>query len=173
MARKKERRESSSKIKYLGDFLVNKRLYVILFSLPLFLIINYSDVEFLWLKVLIAEIVSFLLNVSGVASEQYSVFVKTQLINVEIIRDCTGWKSLFVLFVLILMTPVSKNKKITGMIMSVPFVFFISVFRIYSSIMLFYKFGLDFSLIHDILWQIGLVAGVIGFWSLWYYHVRI
>ena len=88
---------------------------------------------------------------------------------VQIIKDCIGWKSSLALFGLMFaVRNVKLAARIKGLLVGVPLLFLLNIFRIFSSIYLTTIFGIqNFRFIHDFLWQWGLIVAVLGIWVYW------
>ena len=153
----------------LWDMLVFITRFLVL-ALPFYFVlwINFNAYP---LQLLTAKTVSYVLGLLSVGHELngYFIYIPSFLWTIEIIKDCVGWKSVMALWGLIFATrKISYNKKIYGALVGVPLIFIGNIVRISSSVWLSTMFGLDkFEFIHDILWQWGLIALVLGIWWVW------
>ncbi len=155
-----------------------RKLLDILFFVYSFLLLGFifqlvlrSGLQLYWLKLAVANSVSFLFNLAGIESATRETFIIIQNTGwkVEIIRDCTGWKSFFALFALILITPKkSLREKSLGILVAIPFVFVITVLRVFTSMLYGLELGIEkFQYFHDILWQFALIIVLLGYWYAW------
>ncbi|MEM5766440.1 MAG: archaeosortase/exosortase family protein [Candidatus Aenigmatarchaeota archaeon] len=94
---------------------------------------------------------------------------------IEMDMDCTGWKSLYTLFSLVMATPSIKlKKKLFFLIITLPSIFFFNIARIVLTIYISLIDPNFFELIHDFLWKFGLIFAVLASWALWLrYEKRI
>jgi exosortase/archaeosortase family protein len=91
-----------------------------------------------------------------------------KIVFIDISMDCTGWKSLYTLFALALVTPgIKLNKKGIFLALSLPLLFSINIARIVITIYLSLLEPEIFSFLHDILWSWGLIIAILGFWLSW------
>ena len=142
-------------------------------SLPLhFLLwVNFDATQ---IQVFVADAVKKLLVSSGVSVSQngliLSMATKTGPLNVEIIKDCVGWKSVLALFALIFATPnIEMKKRLLGIAAGVPVIFIGNILRIYATIFVTVKGGLElWEVTHTYLWQEGLILLVIATWYIWF-----
>lgn len=124
------------------------------------------------LQVFVAKAVSYLLALSGANVVQADNFIYLKapaLWTIEIIKDCVGWKSFLALAGLMFAVRGIKNKKrLLGVACGAPVIFFGNILRIYTSLYASILFGIDkFTLIHDVLWQGGMMAMILGAWLVW------
>ena len=101
----------------------------------------------------------------------------TSLWVIEISWDSSGWKSLCFCSALIIATPlVSLKRKIKGLIIILPLLFFLNYFRILSTILLGINYGKQtFDFLHLFLWRALNIIVVPLIWFLWFrreYRIR-
>ncbi|MCK5474082.1 MAG: exosortase/archaeosortase family protein [Candidatus Aenigmarchaeota archaeon] len=141
-----------------------------LLALPFYFVL-WINFDAYFLQVLTAKTVAYLLGILNVVVELqgHILYIPQAEWTVEIIKDCVGWKSVMALWGLIFATRnIAFKKRIYGVVLGIPLIFAGNVIRIASSIWLSIVFGLDkFSIIHDMLWQWGLIALVLGIWWFW------
>jgi len=80
--------------------------------------------------------------------------------------DCTGWKSLYALFALIVASPFSPRKKAFGLLL-LPALYAVNILRIWF---MFYVASVNiemFPFVHAVVWSWGLVAAVLLLWVFW------
>ncbi|MFH1127178.1 MAG: archaeosortase/exosortase family protein [archaeon] len=157
-----------------------RRLWEVFVFLMRFLILAVPLHVLLWLnfdayllQIWTAKIVSFFLYAAGVAHETAGIFLFVPLGSlqwtIEIIKDCVGWKSFMAVSGLMFaVRKVRLEKRIAGVLVAAPIIYFGNAFRIFSSIYLTRIFGFEwFDFIHGFLWQWGLIALVILIWWVW------
>ncbi len=83
--------------------------------------------------------------------------------------DCTGWKSMVLFFALLFATVgASMRKRIAGLLIGLPVIHFGNVARIVVVVLIQRALGTDAAVLcHDVLWQAGLGALVLGLWAIW------
>ena len=119
-----------------------------------------------------AKIIAAMLSLSGVSVavvDGITFYLPAHNWYIQIIKDCIGWKSMLALFGMIFaVRGIGIKKRLYGMLAGVPLIFALNLIRIYSSILITTKVGImHYYLIHDFLWQFGLVAVVLGIWWGW------
>lgn len=92
-------------------------------------------------------------------------------VMIDIIKDCTGWKSFMALSGLIVAVRgfgIDNRKRMIGIISGAVAVFFGNIARLTTTIGYGYLYGMEnFMLIHDVLWQFGLIIFILAIWNLW------
>lgn len=161
---------------YLLEFLIFLNLLMIPFYLISYFQLKLScwtefvafltDKSLSFLKVS-AEREGNILNISSGAS----------LWIVEISWDSSGWKSLYFCLALILATPlVSLKRKIKGLALLLPLLFFLNYSRILSTILIGINYGKEaFNFFHLFLWRALNVIVTPLVWFLWFrreYRIR-
>jgi len=150
-----------------------------LLAIPLYLLI-FANFSMPALQNLVAYLSYSILNAFGIQTKlnQSSLTVVSgfKISVIEISMDCTGWKSAYALLALVIATPAIKiRKKFKFLLVSLPVLFLINILRIVSVIYL--SLSLEpkyFGLVHDILWQWGLIIAVLSIWAIWLkYEKRI
>ncbi|MEM5794130.1 MAG: exosortase/archaeosortase family protein [Candidatus Aenigmatarchaeota archaeon] len=143
--------------------------------IPLYVII-YLDVSFPMLQNFLASSLHFILSKfdPSVSFKDYYLYVpfKTEKgLQVEtfiISFDCTGWKTMYLLFALVLATPSELKKKFKVLVIGSPFLFFLNFIRILTTILFCMSFGLQYlEVIHNFLWREGLILVVAAIWYIW------
>ena len=157
-----------------------KLLFILLFLIrflilviPLYLIIFFGNLSAL--AIFEARQVSFLLNLSKKKS-----FVEMKdnivILNVENIRNkliiddaCTGYRSMLAFIALVLAIPKVENKKrLYALLICLPLIYIINIFRIYSTILIALKFGEEkLEFVHTFLWREGLILLILLLWIFW------
>lgn len=137
-----------------------------------FNLLLWSNFDAYHIQVFVARAVSYLLEVSGVGVVQADnfIYIRSPIVwTIEIIKDCVGWKSFLALCGLVFaVRGVHLKKRIIGMAAGLPVIFFGNIFRIYTSLYAGVVLGTDkFPVIHEFLWQAGMMALIICAWIVW------
>lgn len=140
-------------------------------ALPFHLIL-WTNFDAFFLQAIVAKAVFYLLSFSGIFVTHADNFLYVQtpfLWAIEIIKDCVGWKSFLAFAGLVFaVRGASAKTRILGLVAGAPVIFFGNIIRIYTSIYASLIFGTEtFPLIHDVLWQGGLMVIVLVAWLCW------
>ena len=130
------------------------------------------------LQVLTAKAVSALLSFSGIENHVDDVVITVShgfTWNIEIVKDCIGWKSFMAVAGLMFgVRGVRMKRRLTGILVAAPVVYVANIIRIFSSIYVPVVCASNsesvlgmFNSIHQILWQGGLIVIVIAIWWVW------
>ena len=146
-------------------------------ALPFHLIL-WTNFDAYFLQVIVAKGVFYLLSFSGVLVTQADNFLYVQapfLWAVEIIKDCVGWKSFLAFSGLVFAVRAASVKtRIMGLVAGACVIFFGNIIRIYTSVYAGLIFGTEtFPLIHDVLWQWGLMMIVLVAWLCWMKYFKV
>lgn len=144
--------------------------FLIKFNLLLipFYAIIYFDVNFYSIQSLFAGFIASFLRLFGYYFEVSGFFIYTKGMNIDISRDCIGWKSIYSVVALVLASPGKLKKKLSFLIFWVPVLFFINIFRVVGIILVGLRFGVNYlELLHKFFWQEVMVFVIIGIWYLW------
>lgn len=169
--RKWRKRELDKKLIAVLWFLLKFNLLAI----PMY-IVMYAQPSLPMLQSFVASSVNAVLNLIGYNSilEGYVVkfstssATKLSIVEAEMNFDCTGWKSVYALFALTLATSAMWKKKLKFLAIALPTIFVVNIFRIVTTIAATISFGLAYlELVHNLLWQEGLILTVIAIWYLW------
>jgi len=125
-----------------------------------------------FLQQLTAELVTTLLNRTGVAASlkelMITVPVKTGLFGGTVDWDCTGWKSILVFIALVVATPTDWRKKLKAWFF-IPLIYLANILRVWFVFFFVSRFGIEhFETIHKTLWSWGLIAVLLVCWVCWY-----
>jgi exosortase/archaeosortase family protein len=159
----------------LSSRLASVLIFLVIFNLlsvPLYIIL-YTNFSFEPLKIINAKIVSATLNIFGYNANSDGSTINLTANNVgqkiDISWDSTGWKSMYALAALILVTPISKfSRRIKFAALGVGIIFLINYLRILTTIMISATFGFNlFDIVHTVLWREGLILAVVGIWLAW------
>ena len=143
-----------------------------------FHMILWTNFDAFFLQAIVAKGVFYLLSFSGIFVTQADNFLYVQtpfLWSIEIIKDCVGWKSFLAFAGLVFAVRGASTKtRIVGVFLGAPVIFFGNIIRIYTSIYASLIFGVEtFQLIHDVLWQWGLIMIVLMAWLCWMKHFKV
>jgi len=155
------------KIQQIAWFLLRFNILV----LPFYILLN-TNFSILSLQMLMADILRNILALLGYDVAVSGVFLglasASTLATVEISMDCTGIKSMYTLFALVVATPI-KKKRSKFLLMALPLIFLVNFLRVLAVLVLSLKFGLQYlNTIHVASWYLQIVA--ISF--LWYFWLK-
>ena len=148
-----------------------------LLAIPMYFVMYYN-LSFLPLQNFLATATSNFLKLLGYAVAQDGHTVVTSagsdVHSIEISWDSTGWKSMYALVALGLITPVKGwKKRMKFVCTAVPTVFFLNFLRIVTTILIALNFGFHyFEFVHTFLWREGLILAVIGIWGIWLWNEK-
>ncbi len=162
------------KIEILVDFLIKFNLL----SIPLYVII-LSGMEFTQIQLIVSNIVYQIFNIIGYSVRREGInliFDQAPLVlSITINTDCTGWKSMYTLFALMLASPVPhKFRKIRNILIAISLVFLANILRISSILLLTAKFGTQYiNWLHSVIWQPLMIITILFVWLIWLKRQRI
>jgi len=134
-------------------------------AFPFNLLLKYESLSG-WLRVMVAEDTVKLLNFFGKLSAADGFWIKTAVIEINVIPACTGWRSVAAFLALVLAVPnVSWEKRVKALV-AVPVIYFVNLGRL-ASLVFAAEIGKT-KLIHDFLWREGLVFLVLFLWVIWW-----
>lgn len=144
---------------------------ILVFAIPLYLVLTFQGALYP-LQDLVSQNVYIVLRYFG-----YDVVREGFLLSIEgenpfiflVSEDCTGWKSMLFLIALIVAVPkVSRGKRMVGIIFGIPLIYLGNLLRILLIVQVEQVYGLEFAnVIHDYLWQAGLISLVLVIWVFW------
>jgi exosortase/archaeosortase family protein len=125
------------------------------------------------LQMVVANNVRFLLNLLGFSVGGENFLIETNNMIFFISEDCTGWKSMLLMFALIFSVPnVEIKKRLIGLAFSLPSIYIGNLFRILLVVWIWEVYGLSFALLfHNYFWQLGLISLVLFLWLFWLFWV--
>ncbi len=156
--------------KLWGIFIFLARFSALAIPLHLILWLNLNSHP---LQMLNADILEKLLGLTGIdfVRSNISFFLKTPtgLLNLEVSRDCIGWKSMLAISGLVFaVRKVGLEKKLKGVLAGLCILFIGNIVRMFTTVYMAGKYGLYFfTLLHSFLWQWGLMALVLIIWVIW------
>jgi exosortase/archaeosortase family protein len=172
-----ERKKQKPKHKEINKKLIGILWFLVKFNLlaiPLYLII-YMNLTLPAVQSFVANSVHTILSALGYMSELNGYMINFPIVSVEITFDCTGWKSVYALFALVVATPsVLWKKKLKFLAVGLPAIFVINILRIVTTLAVVMSFGIEYlEVAHNILWQEGLILAVLGIWYFWLRKVGV
>ncbi|MFQ5647813.1 MAG: exosortase/archaeosortase family protein [Candidatus Aenigmatarchaeota archaeon] len=143
-------------------------LRLLALSVPLYLVI-FLALDLSAMQLAAAGQSAALLQSLGWTVSQDGTLLTAGEFSFLINQDCTGWKSMLLLFALIFATlGISLRKRVLGLLVGIPLVWLGNLARILGTIYVQAGFGTGTALlVHDWLWQLGLVALVLAIWLAW------
>jgi exosortase/archaeosortase family protein len=142
---------------------------LLLLAVPLYFIIIFAD---LWLlQAAVASQASWLLSSLGFPVMQNGTEVTVGTFAFVISKDSTGWKSLLFFSALVISVPrITGRKRLIGLAIGLPLLWIANLSRVIAIVLVQSSLGLEAALFaHDVLWQWGLIATVLGLWTGWFY----
>lgn len=156
----------NKKQKDLIEFIVRLNVFLI----PFYIII-LLDLRSVYLIDITKNTILNWLHSTSIQTTVYDSIISVPVNNgswgAEITWDCVGWKSMFLFFALVMATKAKIEKKAKGLLF-IPVIYVINLFRIWFMFFYVTKFDLAyFSVVHTVVWSVGLTILVIGLWYLW------
>ncbi|RLI95893.1 MAG: hypothetical protein DRO99_05250 [Candidatus Aenigmatarchaeota archaeon] len=156
------------------EFLVR----LLILALPLYLILGLG-ISLLPMQIATGNQSRWVLDNMGFRTQQDGAFIAVED-NVKppfyfyLNDDCTGWKSMLFLFALIFAVPgVMMSRRLWGLAAGIPVIWAGNIARVVAVVVSERVYGLETAmLIHDYLWQIGLIVLVLTIWTIWLSWVR-
>ncbi|MDD5418047.1 MAG: exosortase/archaeosortase family protein [Candidatus Nanoarchaeia archaeon] len=151
-----------------------------LLGIPLYWFIA-SDIDLYAVELVQAGIVAKMISLSGYSVSITDTISLESLTKVPIVlvegfetgigidRACTGYRSLYAFFALVVASPRTKwKRKLRGLFSGVLVISFFNIIRLYSTSMTGVLFGFDaLEIMHTVLWRYGMLALVLVLWYLW------
>lgn len=147
-------------------------LFLIKFNLLLipFYAIIILDIDFYPLQIAFTNFLAFVLTSLNypVKTSGFFMFVGESEFQIDISRDCIGWKSIYSLFALVFATSGDKKNKLKFLLVWMPVLFVVNIFRVLLTMLVGLNFGLQYlELIHTFLWQQVMIFALIGIFYIW------
>ncbi len=144
-------------------FLLKFCIITILFFAVFYVTIGYFE----GLLIGTAWLAGTLANLFGMSVTINGSLINIGSMNLEIIPECTGIFALFVTIACILSYPADIKKKVVGILLIIPFIFLLNLFRLLILILVG-KYYIDiFEYVHSYLWQATFLIFIILGWFLW------
>lgn len=143
-------------------------LRLLALSIPLYLVI-FLALDLTSLQLSVAGATSWALTSLGWSVQQDGILLTANGFNFILSPDCTGWKSMVFLFALLFATiGVSLRKRLLGLLVGVPVIYLGNLARVLGTVFIQASYGTETALlVHDWLWQFGLIALVMAVWIIW------
>jgi len=146
-------------------------LKVIVFSIPLYIILTFHSILYP-LQDIVSQNVYYVLMLFGFDAARNGFLLNIHGGNPFVFivsEDCTGWKSMLFLTALVLAIPkVAWKRRATGLAFGIPLIYLGNLLRILIIVNVQQAYGIEFaSVVHDYLWQAGLISLVLLVWVLW------
>ena len=111
-----------------------------------------------------AAITGAILNYTYTPTTVQGQLIETQKETYRIIRDCTGWKSLYLFAALTVTTTKNKYKVIDYLVTGTIIVIAINIVRLYTTIVLSEIGIISFEIIHNWIWNTGMIITTLIIW---------
>jgi exosortase/archaeosortase family protein len=124
-------------------------------------------------KELVASHTGTALRAVGVPADVADDVIIIDSLQVRIIPECVGWMGVFAVVALILAYPaVEWKKRMLGLIVFIPLMYFVNILRLTTTIFAGYHYGMDvFDFVHSFLWKTVLIGFALLFWILWLHFI--
>jgi len=147
-------------------------IFLIKFNLLLipFYAIIYFDLSFYPLQAAFTNFITSILNFLGyhVSTSGFFLYLGEKQYPIDISRDCIGWKSAYSLFALVFATPGLIKDKLKFLVIWIPFLFVVNIFRVLITILVGLNFGFQYlEVIHTFLWQEIMIIALLLVWYIW------
>jgi len=141
---------------------------MLVFAIPFYAIMSIPGI-LLPLQDIVSQNVESILRFMGFAVSRHGFLLTAGGIAFFISEDCTGWKSMTLLTALIFAVPgVKLKKRLVGATVGIAAIYAGNLVRIIAVVSIWNGYGYALaSLVHDYLWQAGLVSLVLALWVCW------
>jgi exosortase/archaeosortase family protein len=142
-----------------------------LLSIPLYLVLLF-DISLMPLQHAVSGSTLFMLRAAGFTAHSEGLVMYVGEPDPFIFQtgpDCTAWKSMLCFIALVLATlGVTVRRRLLGLLAGIPLIYIGNLARIFGVVVLEDAYGLEAAmLIHDWLWQAGLISLVLLLWLAW------
>ena len=147
---------------------VLKTLFLFFFFVVIFYVLLYDLVNRIFLREFTAQIVAFLLNLSGFSASVDGYFINMHNnFSLEVIYECVGIWAMIVYSSFVLAYPTDLKKKLIGIAFGVPGLYAIGIVRmaVLAVIGVYYPNMWEYA--HVYFWQLSLIIFVILLLLLW------
>ena len=114
-----------------------------------------------------AQVLSLFLNAMGVKNSVAESSVMFSTFSIDVVRQCTGIFEVITISSCILAFPSTIKKKIIGISLAVPIIYFFNMSRLIFLSVLGIYYPSMFEAVHDYLLQLTFVFLVVFFWIFW------
>lgn len=144
---------------------------LLILSIPLYMVL-WLNMSLLPLQNMVADHSVQILEAVGISTARDGLIISCGVSDPFIFYigpDCTGWKSMLCFFALVFATMgVSMRKRILGVVVGIPLIYTGNIIRIVVVVLAEKSYGPEAAmLIHDWLWQAGLLGLVLVVWFAW------
>lgn len=133
---------------------------------PLYMLLA-SGWEARGIRAATAAVSAAVLDLAGMDAASSGTFVSAPGILLDVSRDSTGWKSLLAFTALVVATRAPWRDRLEGLMLGLVVVAIANVLRITTMVVAVVVFGIDYELLHLVLWRWGLTGVVLVGWLLW------
>lgn len=119
------------------------------------------------LRRLTAHLSAAVLRTVGVEASSTGSFLRAGDLLVNVTRDSTGWKSVIAFTALVVASQRPWRSRLAGIVAGVAAIVVANLLRVTSTVYATTVFGIDYELLHTVLWRWGLTAAVIVIWAVW------
>lgn len=152
---------------------------LIILSIPLYLIIGFG-ISLYPLQLAAAGQSGWIMEVMGYSVQQEGAYMTvggggpSQDFFFYVNEDCTGWKSMLFLFALVMAVPaIAWRRRGLGLLIGIPVIWLGNLGRVVGVVLAERSYGVETALlVHDYLWQFGLIALVLIIWAGWLFYAR-
>ncbi len=137
--------------------------------IPFYAII-YFDWSFYPLQVAFTNFIASVLSFLGyqVSTSGFFLYLGEKQYQIDISRDCIGWKSAYSLFALVFATPGLIKDKLKFLVVWIPILFVVNIFRVLITMFIGLNFGFQYlEFIHNFLWQEVMIIALLLIWYVW------
>ncbi len=135
-------------------------------ALPFWLVLH-SGWEADAVRAVTAEASAAVLRGIGVDASATGHLLSAGDLLVDVTRDSTGWKSVMVFLALVTASRRPLRSKIGAAAAGTVALLVLNLGRVVSMVYAVVVFGIDYELLHTVLWRWGLTVAVIGLWTGW------
>lgn len=146
-------------IKFIGPYL----FYIALFT---GIYVLFQE-RFIFLSTMTASALSVLMSVFGVESSAYGQSVYMNDFSVRVIDECTGMYELLVYTGCVLAYPTIIRNKVAGVILGIPAILIINMFRLMFLSFVGMMYPALFSYAHYYLWQVTFIFLIVFAMLMW------
>ncbi|MFH0930954.1 MAG: archaeosortase/exosortase family protein [Candidatus Zixiibacteriota bacterium] len=108
-----------------------------------------------------------ILNLLGMGAEIGEEFLSLKNFSVTVIPECTGLHEIVIFLAALLAYPASFKKKLWGILLGIPFIFLVNIFRmVFITAISNYRPD-TFEFLHLYFWQVALILIILSAWILW------
>jgi archaeosortase B (VPXXXP-CTERM-specific) len=146
-------------IKFIGPYL----FYIALFT-GIYVVFHE---RFIFLSTMTASALSVLMSVFGVETSAYGQSVYMNDFSVRVIDECTGMYELLVYTGCVLAYPTIMRNKVAGVILGIPAILIINMFRLMFLSFVGMMYPALFSYAHYYLWQVTFIFLIVFAMLMW------